>query len=328
LYNILDKSKHIEGERGMSAYLFVHFKEKFTPDGEQVYFGLSKDGFNWEQVNNGEPVLTSHLGEEGVRDHTIIRKRDGGFVILATDLAIAKNFEKKYHKDWNCVNRQGSKCFSKWESDDLIHWSEQELVKIVDDDYGCAWAPDIIYDEENQDYMVHWSSRYPKDSDNFMAIFYAKTKDFKTYTAPQMLCKKCDTGIIDSNIVYENGYYYRFTKSDFNPAHIILERGTTLTGEYERMPAFDIEMNKLEDGQYEAPTCYKLPDGSWCLMLDFYGCEKEKQGYVPFVAKDISTGSFIRSDKEFSFPYGFKHGTVMSITDEEYDRINNFYSKN
>lgn len=311
----------------MSAYLFVHFKEKYTPDGEQVYFGLSRDGFNWQQVNGGEPILTSTLGEGGVRDHTITRKKDGTFVILATDLAIAKNFETRYHKDWNCVNRQGSKCFSKWESEDLIHWSQQELVKIVDENYGCAWAPDIIYDEENQDYMVHWSSRYPADSDNFMAIYYAKTRDFKIYSEPKMLCKKADTGIIDSNIVYENGYYYRFTKSDFNPAHIILERGTSLTGEYERMPAFDIEMNKLEDGQYEAPTCYKLPDGSWCLMLDFYGCEKEKQGYVPFVAKDISTGSFVRSDKEFSFPYGFKHGTVMNITDEEYDRINNYYSK-
>ena len=29
------------------AYLFVHFREKTTPDGEQVYFGLSKDGFHW-----------------------------------------------------------------------------------------------------------------------------------------------------------------------------------------------------------------------------------------------------------------------------------------
>lgn len=30
----------------MWAYLFVHFRERKTPDGEQVYFGLSRDGFN------------------------------------------------------------------------------------------------------------------------------------------------------------------------------------------------------------------------------------------------------------------------------------------
>ena len=29
----------------MQAYLFVHFRERTTPDGEQVYFGLSRDGF-------------------------------------------------------------------------------------------------------------------------------------------------------------------------------------------------------------------------------------------------------------------------------------------
>ena len=27
-----------------NCYLFVHFKEKSTPDGEQVYFGISRDG--------------------------------------------------------------------------------------------------------------------------------------------------------------------------------------------------------------------------------------------------------------------------------------------
>ena len=27
-------------------YLFTHFKEKITPDGEQVYFGISRNGIN------------------------------------------------------------------------------------------------------------------------------------------------------------------------------------------------------------------------------------------------------------------------------------------
>ena len=59
----------------MEAYLFVHFKEKKTPDGEQVYFALSTDGFNWEQVNGGQPVLWSEKGDKGVRDHTIVRTK-------------------------------------------------------------------------------------------------------------------------------------------------------------------------------------------------------------------------------------------------------------
>ena len=66
-------------------YLFTLFKEKLTPDGEQVYFALSKDGFNWTQVNGGEPILTSTMGAMGCRDIEIVRMRDGSFVILTTD---------------------------------------------------------------------------------------------------------------------------------------------------------------------------------------------------------------------------------------------------
>ncbi len=309
----------------MSAYLFVHFKEKFTPDGEQVYFGLSRDGFKWEKVNSGDPILTSNVGERGVRDFTIARKRDGGFVILATDLSLANNFETKYEGSWEKVSHEGSKYLIKWESDDLVSWSEEKMVKVVDESFGCAWAPDIIYDEENKDYIVHWSSFHTQDDPEHMAIYCARTSDFTSFSEPELLCRKEDAGIIDSNIVYSEGYYYRFIKSDHNPERIILSRSTSIIGEYERMPAFDEEMNKLEQGQYEAPTCFRLSDGRWCVMLDFYGCEKDKQGYVPFVAGDISTGKFVRSDEQFSFPYGFKHGTVLSITDEEYERIKKNY---
>ena len=76
----------------MQAYLFVHFREKTTPDGEQVYFGVSKDGFNWEEVNGGAPVLWAYYGDKGVRDFTVTRCKDPQtgkekFVILATDLS-------------------------------------------------------------------------------------------------------------------------------------------------------------------------------------------------------------------------------------------------
>ena len=52
----------------MQAYLFVHFKEKRTPDGEQVYFGISKDGFHWDEVNVGNrlAVTQHHRGVEQV----------------------------------------------------------------------------------------------------------------------------------------------------------------------------------------------------------------------------------------------------------------------
>ena len=74
-------------------------------------------------------------------------------------------------------------------------------------------------------------------------------------------------------------------------------------------------------GCYEGPTVYTLPDGKWCLMLDFFGCEKEKMGYVPFISSEPGDMNFTRADDKFSFPYGFKHGKVIEITDEEYERL-------
>ena len=31
-------------------YLFAHFREKLTPDGEQIYFAVSKNGYDFTAV--------------------------------------------------------------------------------------------------------------------------------------------------------------------------------------------------------------------------------------------------------------------------------------
>ena len=309
----------------MSAYLFVHFKEKKTPDGEQVYFGLSRDGFNWEQVNGGKPVLWSNQGDKGVRDHTIVRAKSGKFYILSTDLGLANCFDTKYEGTWANIARNGSKCLALWESDDLVNWSEQRMIELGDEDYGMLWAPDVLYDRNRDDYVIHWSSSHASNNYGHKAIFYTRTKDFMHFDKPQLLCRKDGSGIIDSAIYEENGTYYRFVKHE-NPIHIILEQGESITGEYIENQAFKEEMVKLGYSQYEGPTAFKLQDGRWVLMLDYYGVQGEGQGYVPFVADDLKSGRFIRSDERFSFPYRFKHGTVLAITTEEYNRIQRHFS--
>ena len=44
-------------------------------------------------------------------------------------------------------------------------------------------------------------------------------------------------------------------------------------------------------------------------------------GYVPFISDEVGNCKFKRADNLFSFPYGFKHGKVIEITDEEYERL-------
>ena len=79
---------------------------------------------------------------------------------------------------------------------------------------------------------------------------------------------------------------------------------------------------KIEYNLYEGPTGFPngASDGEFVLFLD-YGRPGPAQGYRAFVG-DIETGVFEPAKPgRFSFPYGYKHGTVIQITDEEYARL-------
>ena len=299
----------------MSAYLFVHFREKPTPDGEQVYFGLSRDGFHWHAVKGGRPVLWSYLGEKGVRDATVFRHDDGTYYIIATDLSLAYSMKYKYHNSWHEVAHRGSQCLSLWASDDLVHFQPQRLLDFSGHGFGSLWAPDVIKPGASGAYILHWSSPIPGNPSK-KAIYYALTEDFVSFSKPEILYEKEDASVIDSAMYEEDGAFYLFVKSEARPETIIMLKSASPTGPFERVSRFDEEMRKLDQGQYEAPTAFKLPDGRWCLLLDYYGVPGKGQGYVPFVAQTLDSGAFIRSEQDFSFPYGFKHGTVLKISEE------------
>lgn len=309
------------------AYLFSHFREKITPDGEQVYFALSKDGFNWTQLNNGDPVLTSTMGEKGCRDIDVIRLKTGGFIILTTDLSIAYRMDENYQVNWKEVNSTGSKCLCMWKTNDFITFSEQKRIYFGRDDFGCLWAPEIFYDDINDEYLIHWGSTVAEDNFTHMSIFCCTTKDFESFSEPKLFFTK-DNEILDTHLVKFDGIYHLFYKNAEHPSMNMHATSKNLYGPYEHDKAFEDYMATFEKpGSYEAPTTLVLPDGRWCLMLDFFGCEKEKMGYVPFVSSKPGNADFKRADEKFSFPYGFKHGGIIEITDDEYIRIEKHYNR-
>lgn len=303
-------------------YLCVHFKEKITPDGEQVYFAKSRDGYNWEQVNEGNPVLTSTMGEGGCRDIEIVRLHTGGFVILTTDLCIARRMDEQYRVDWRAINHAGSKKLCMWKTGDLVNFSEQRLIYFGRDDFGCLWAPEIFFDEENGEYLIHWGSTVKETDFEHMSIYCCTTKDFESFSTPKLFFDKKNE-ILDSHITKVGDTYHLFYKNSNNPPMNMHATSKNLYGPYEHDEKFERYMDQriYHPGSYEAPTTFTLADGKWCLMLDFFGCEKEKMGYVPFVSDTVGKAEFTKAKELFSFPYGFKHGKVIEITPEEYDRL-------
>lgn len=306
----------------MASFLFVHFREKTTPDGEQVYFALSRDGLHWEAVNEGRPVLWSYYGSKGVRDHTIIHdKREGNYHIFSTDLSLAYGMRNQYHGSWQKIKEQGSKYLSHWTSPNLLDWSKQTLIQPGNDALGCLWAPDILYDKATDDYVLHWSSSHQSNNYTDMCIYFSRTKDFLHYSPPEILYRKNNSSIIDSAIYEENDIYYLFVKSDRNPNKNIMLKSNSITGPYERVKVFDESTADLEGGMYEGLTAVQLDDGRWVMFLDYYGMRGDKQGYIPFIADSLAEANFKRADDHFSFPYGLKHGTILRISDEEHDLI-------
>lgn len=306
-------------------YLFTHFKEKITQDGEQVYFSVSRDGYNYEILNGGKPVITCTDGEKGCRDIEIVRLRDRGFVIIATDLCIVNRMDEKYNVDWENINHNGSKCLSMWFSKDLTSFTPQRVTFMGRDDLGCLWAPEVFYDEINDEFLIHFSSTVKEDDFSQMSIYASKTKDFITFTKPELFFKS-DSNILDSHIIKINETYHLFYKHANNPSGNMHETSSSLYGEWVHDDEFDKIMQSLEKpGSYEGPTTCVLPDGKWCLFLDFFGCEKDKMGYVPFLSEKPGDSSFTMAKEDFSFPCGFKHGHSIEITDEEYERLKKHY---
>src|SRR5437868_3029743 len=75
-----------------AGYLFVYFGGDATQDGEQIRYALSRgnDPLHWRELNGGQPVLTTTVGEKGVRDPYIVRAPGGNkFYIIGTDLNMA-----------------------------------------------------------------------------------------------------------------------------------------------------------------------------------------------------------------------------------------------
>jgi hypothetical protein len=312
-----------------AGYLFSYFTGEGYPNGEQVYFAASQgnDPLHWDELNGGEPVLTSSLGDKGVRDPFIIRSPEGDkFFLIATDL--------KMHGsgDWDEVQRTGSKYIEVWESTDLVNWSEQRHVRVSPDTAGNTWAPEAYYDDSIGAYVVFWASKlYAEDDprhegDTYNRMMYATTRDFHTFSEPKVWV---DPGysVIDSTVIEENGTYYRFTKDEGgNTAdspcgkYIIAEKSAELRStDYEFVADCIGKGDASNPGisRGEGPAVFKSnTEDKWYLFIDEFG----GRGYVPFETTDLDSGRWTMST-DYDLPSRPRHGTVLPVTDAELDRL-------
>lgn len=292
----------------MSNFLFAHFigEDKL---GEQVYFSISQDGNHFYDVNDGKPVLISTIGEEGVRDPFLIRDpKTNKVYIIATDLQIHKGL------GWQHAQEKGSRDIIIWESNDLVNWKGPRAVTVGVEGAGNVWAPEAVYDEDKQAFLVFWASKV----EGKHRIYASYTKDFVSFEEPFVFVEK-DRDVIDTTIAYSDGFYYRLTK-DETTSRIIMEFSDQLTGEYK-----EIHSAVLADlAGVEGPQTYQVADGTWYLIVDQFS---KNLGYMILETDQLGKRDFVAKPKE-EYDFGKtkkRHGSVLSITEEEYERILSHY---
>ena len=334
-------------EEDYVGYLFARFNgTEENINQEQTYFSLSKDGLNWENLNGNKPVLASNIGESGLRDHYIARSPEGDkFYMIATDLSIATNKAGDNYNtgavDWWGAGGSGSHSIVVWESDDLVNWSEPWLSEIAPEGAGCTWAPEFIYDEKTGEYVVYWSATTLEVDENEKvtqeyenhAIYYCKTRDFRTFTEPELYRDGgTDTSgkrvkVIDSTMIEDNDTYYRYTKNE-SKGTIVIDKSDAVLGKFTEVPSQTLSTDLMAaQGAVEGPIIFKMNEksedgkGQWCLMVDRFA---RGQGYYPLITTDLSSGEFRMLDQsEYSFPKDskFRHGYVMPVTASEYSAL-------
>ncbi|MBT2284582.1 S-layer homology domain-containing protein [Paenibacillus polymyxa] len=315
------KVKELPADEKYAGYFFTYFTGEGTATGEQVYFALSNgnDPLNWRELNNGKPVLTSTLGEKGVRDPFIIRSPEGDkFYMIATDLKINDN------GNWGRAQTWGSRSIMVWESNDLVNWTDQRMVEVAPEEAGNTWAPEIMYDNTTGEYIVFWASRMFDDASHtgsaYQKMMYSKTRDFYTFTEPQVYL---DYGysIIDTTMIEHDGKVYRFTKDEQDNGAsapfgkmIFQEVGDSILD-----PAFKMINQGVGNIKWvEGPTIFKSnTEEKWYLFVDEFG----GRGYVPFETTNLASGVWTLSSN-YNLPASPRHGTVIPITQSEYDALN------
>ncbi len=312
------------------GYLFSYFTGEGSANGEQVYNALSNgnDPLSWREINDGQPVLTSTLGTGGLRDPFIIRSPEGDkFYQIATDLKIYGN------GDWDASQRTGSKSIMVWESTDLVHWTDQRLVKVSPDTAGNTWAPEAFYSTSLGAYVVFWASKLYDEADTshsgstYNRMMYATTRDFRTFSAPKVW-KDPGYSVIDSTVIEHDGVYHRITKDERNNSSnspcskfLIQEKATDLLSTDFDLVAECIGSGALDRG--EGPLVFKSNrEDKWYLFIDEYG----GRGYVPFSTTDLDSGVWT-PETTYSLPSRPRHGTVLPVTAAEHQRISDAYEE-
>ncbi|SFE16977.1 hypothetical protein SAMN05518672_104744 [Chitinophaga sp. CF118] len=274
--------------------MFTSFREPAT-DGLHLLY--SYDGYKWTDLKN---TFLQPLPGKVLRDPSIVKGPDN-----------------IYHLVWT-ISWKGNEGFGYAESKDLIHWSDQRVINVMEHEPTTVnvWAPEIFYDDEEQQYLIIWAStipqRFPRGveaEDNNHRMYYTTTKNFITFSKATLFY---DPGfsVIDAVIVkIEKSKYALVLKDNTRPERDLkVAFANKATGPY-------IDCSAPFTGHLtEGPTAVKI-NNEWLIYFDAYGEKKYR------AIKTKNFRAFTDISQQVSLPAGHKHGTIFKTTRKTLQQI-------
>ncbi|MEN9684502.1 MAG: hypothetical protein RLZZ28_288 [Bacteroidota bacterium] len=291
----------IASSQKKEVYIFCYF---INNGADGLHYAFSNDGLVWTSLKQDSSFLTPTVSKDKLmRDPCIIRGRDGVFHMVWT-------------VSWN------AKGIGYASSKNLVQWSEQRYIPVMEkeDSARNCWAPEITYDEKNKQYIIYWattiSGKYPADTNVERGynhrIYYTLTRNFKTFSQTKPLYDK-GFNVIDASIVPDGNEFVMFLKDEtakpVAQKNIRTAVAKKLTGEYSN-PSQPITGNYWAEG----PAAIKIK-GEWIVYFDKY----REHTYGAVSSKDLINWKDL-SD-QLRFPKGARHGTVFSISRDEFERF-------
>lgn len=310
---LLSLAGHPLAAEDMAGYLFVYFTGN-APRDESVCYALSRDGLSYKALNDNAPVIDSRLISEtgGVRDPHIVRSQDGKeFYMVVTDMTCRKGWDS-------------NRGLTLLKSSDLVNWTPS-VINIQKrykghDDLKRVWAPQTIYDKDAGKYMVYFSMQHGTGPD---IIYYAYANDdFTDFIGKPkpLFIPSNKLSCIDGDIIYKDGEYHLFYKTEGNGNGIKKATTKNLTsGKWKEQPDYKQQTDKAVEGS----GIFKLIDSDkYILMYDVY-----MDGAYQFT-ESTDLDHFKAIDSKVSMDFHPRHGTVMQITDEEYRCLEQAFPSN
>ncbi len=319
-------------EKDMAAYLLVYHRDET----HSLHFALSDDGYTFTALNNGDPVVggDSIARERGVRDPHIYRGPDGAFYAVMTDLhglgmkAGWRDTEfERDRKVYGWGNNYGFVMMKSW---DLINWKHTtvrlDTLTAGLKEMGCAWAPEVVYDEDKGKLMIHFAMRFRNEP---LRMYYVYVNDDfdRVETLPRLLFEypEKSIGVLDADIIKFGGKFHMFYAVNDGTAGGVKH---AVSDNINKGYVFNPRFYDFETVSCEAPNVWKrIGEQKWVLMYDVSWLVPQNFGFA-------ETSDFVNFRNLGHFNEGVmkatnfipKHGAVIHLTKEEAERLREYYN--